>query len=109
MPYSPVHLSAVRDPAGAWLLTWIRRDRYNQEWNDAIDVPMSEASELYDVEVLSGGEVFETYTNVNDEYLDVPSSVLGISPIPSSINFKVYQKSAVVGRGFVAEATITQA
>lgn len=109
MPYSPVQLSATRDSTADWRLTWVRRDRYMNDWNSGVDVPMSEASELYDVEIMSGSEIAETYTDVNDEYLDVDSVVLGPSPTPASITFRVYQKSAIVGRGFVAEKTITQA
>lgn len=110
MPYSPSHLSAVRNLDASWYLTWVRRDRYMNDWNDLVDVPMSEVAELYDVEVYNvGGELLETYTDVNDEYVDIDADVLGGSPTPSEITFSVWQKSAIVGRGFEANATITQA
>jgi hypothetical protein len=105
MPYSPVRLGAIKDASNDWLLDWERRDRYMNDWNDGVDVPMSEASELYDVEVLSASVVVASYINVTTKSQTVPAAVLGGGA--TSINFKVYQKSAVVGRGFVAEATIT--
>lgn len=105
MPYSPVHLTAVKDASGNWNTEWIRRDRYMNDWNDGVDVPMSEAYERYDVEVLDTGDVVATYVDVTTNAQQVPAAVLGGGA--TEINFKVYQKSAVVGRGFVAEATIS--
>ena len=110
MPYSPVHLSAVRNADGSWYLNWERRDRYMNDWPEGVDVPMSEVSELYDVEVYNAaGDLVETYTDINDKFLDVADTVLGGSPTPASINYSVWQKSAIVGRGFEANETITQA
>ena len=110
MPYSPAHLSAVRNADGSWYLSWERRDRYMNDWPEGVDVPMSEVSELYDVEVYNAaGDLVETYTDINDKFLDVADTVLGGSPTPASINYSVWQKSAIVGRGFEANETITQA
>jgi len=110
MPYSPVQLTAVRDSLGGWYLDWERRDRYNNDWNDLVDVAMSEAAELYDVEIYNdAGDLAGTYTDISDSFLDVDASVLGGSPTPDSITFSVWQKSALVGRGFEANETITQA
>jgi hypothetical protein len=110
MPYSPVHLSAVRNEDGSWYLSWERRDRYMNDWNSGVDVPMSEDAELYDVEIYNAaGDLVETFTDVNDQFLELDADVLGGSPTPASITFSVWQKSALVGRGFEAQETITQA
>ena len=110
MPYSPVHLFAVRHPTGEWTLRWNRRDRYMNDWNSGVDVPLSEADEVYEVEVYNvGGDLIETYRAVESSAITVPADVLGGSPTPSSITFKVYQMSEIVGRGFVGSKTITQA
>ena len=108
MPYMPANLYAVRDSAADWYLSWNRRDRYMNDWNDGVDVPMSEATELYDVEIMSGTTVLQTYSSVAATSLTVPASVIGYSPTPSSFSFRVYQRSEIVGRGFVAEKTVTQ-
>ena len=107
MPVSPVHLSGTRDASNDWTLTWVRRDRYMQDWNDLVDVPLSETYELYDVEILVSSVIVQTYVDVAVTTQVVPAAVIG-SPY-TSINYRVYQKSSIVGRGFVAEATITQA
>lgn len=108
MPYSPVHLRASKDAAGDWLLRWSRRDRYANDWNDGTDVPMSEASEVYDIDVMLAGVVVASYVDVVGTGAGgtqaVLSTVLGSGA--ASITFRVYQKSSVVGRGFVAEATV---
>ena len=110
MPYSPVHLSGVRNTDATWHLTWERRDRYSNDWNSGVDIPMSEASELYDVEIYNvGSELVGTYTDVSDTELDIDDDVLGGSPTPTTLTFSVWQKSAIVGRGFEANETITQA
>jgi hypothetical protein len=108
MPYSPVHLSGVKTPFGSWTLTWVRRDRYHNDWNSGSDVPMSEETLRYDVEVYDdGGDLAESYSDLTSETVAVPSSVLG-SAAPE-ITFSVWQKSTIVGRGFEANATIVGA
>jgi hypothetical protein len=80
------------------------------DWNSGVDVPMSEDAELYDVEIYNAaGDLVETFTDVNDQFLELDADVLGGSPTPASITFSVWQKSALVGRGFEAQETITQA
>ena len=104
MPYSPVHLSGVQDDDGNWTLTWVRRDRYHNDWNDGSDVPMSEESELYDVGIYDDdGNLVKSYSNLTEPTVSVPYTVLGA--MATEINFKVWQKSSVVGRGFEADAT----
>jgi hypothetical protein len=109
MPYSPVHLNGTRDGSNDWTLNWVRRDRYANDWLDLVDIPMSETYELYDVEILDGpgGDVIQTYIDVATTTQVVPAAVYG--PPYTSITFVVYQKSSLVGRGFAAEATLTQA
>ncbi len=75
------------------------------DWNSGVDVPLSEDSELYDVEVKSGGVTVASYINVTTPSQQVPSAVLGSGA--TSITYSVWQKSALVGRGFEATATIT--
>jgi hypothetical protein len=48
---SPVHFAIARDGSQNATLTWIRRDRKGYDWTDGSDVPMSEASLGFKVEV----------------------------------------------------------
>lgn len=55
-PYAPVHLRA-RDEAAGTRLTWVRRTRIDGDSWEGFDVPLGEESELYQVQVQSGGTV----------------------------------------------------
>jgi hypothetical protein len=103
-PLSPVQLRAVYASGGDLALSWLRRDRdpASDGW-DQVEVPMSETSESYDIEILGGGgDVVRTFAS-----LPVPSATYSASEIasdfpgglPSPFRFTVYQLSSVSGRG----------
>lgn len=108
-PYAPVHMRARRAVVGNDLtLTWHRRTRIGGGWSDGIDAPLGEASESYDVEIMSGASVVRT-VNVTTEsfvYTAAMQSADGISTAATTSHFRVYQRSANVGRGYVADATV---
>lgn len=52
-PYSPSHIEGFRDASNNLTVNWIRRTRIDGQWRDGVDVPLSEAVELYDVEIYS--------------------------------------------------------
>jgi hypothetical protein len=56
-PYAPVHVQGSRNGGGDLTITWFRRTRYSGEWRDLVDVPLNEASEAYEVDVLDGTDV----------------------------------------------------
>lgn len=109
-PYSPAQLGGGRGSDGALSLSWIRRTRISGEWRDSVDVPLSEASEAYEVEIYSAGfgAVLRTISG-----LTAPSATYSAAQqtadfggIQSAICIRVYQLSAVVGRGYPASAVI---
>lgn len=109
-PFAPCHLDAAVDGSDIDL-TWDRRDRLDElglHDGDG-DVPMSEASELYDVEIMDGVTVTRLYEDVTTTAKTYPAADItaDFGSLPASLTFRVYQKSAVVGRGFRAQATIT--
>ncbi len=60
-PYAPVQVQGARNGGGDLTIIWIRRTRYSGEWRDLVDVPLNEASEAYEVDVLDGaGQVLRT-------------------------------------------------
>jgi hypothetical protein len=102
-PLSPVHLAARRTDDGV-LLRWIRRTRIDGDSWETQDVPLGEAGEAYEIDILDGGNVVRKltasspsvlYVNV-DEFADFGSP-------QASITFRVAQMSASVGRGFPSE------
>jgi hypothetical protein len=106
-PWSPVHVRGSRNAAGDLSMTWVRRARRGGEWLDGSDVPLAEESERYDVEILDGaGTVFRTFASLVTPAVTYTAAQQDAdfgSP-QSAIRIRVYQLSAVVGRGIPAEA-----
>lgn len=108
-PYSPVHIGGWRDAAGDLALTWVRRTRIGGEWRDGIDVPLGEATEAYDVEILNGaGAVVRTFSGVTSPTVTYTAAdqVADFTAPQSSVTVRVYQLSSVVGRGFPGTGSV---
>jgi hypothetical protein len=105
-PYAPVHLRATRGASGI-TLSWIRRTRVSGDSWETLDVPLGEAEERYEIDILDGDVVKRvlqsTTTSIlyatGDEMDDFGSAL-------NTISLRVVQMSGTVGRGFVAEATL---
>ena len=105
-PYAPARVSARRTGDGV-LFSIIRRGRRDADGWDLIDIPLGEASEAYDIELLRGGAVVR-----------VLSAAQSVIPYPTTLeaadfggaqagfDLRVYQKSAAVGRGFALSARV---
>ncbi len=107
MPYSPVHVSGTRNGDGDLTITWIRRSRVEGGWNRT-DVPMLEESEAYEVDILDGsGDVVRTIEagSASAAYTAAQQAA-DFGSAQSSVDVTIYQMSAVVGRGYPAEATV---
>jgi len=99
-PYAPVQLKTAWSGADL-ILSWIRRDRAPSAdiW-DQTEIPLSEASETYDIEILNASTVIRTLTATTptvtyaaaDIATDFPSGL-------STFSFRVYQVSNLFGRG----------
>lgn len=105
-PFSPVHVEATRDVDGNIQITWTRRDRLGSD----IDVPMSEAVEDYEVDVLNADGVTLRTISVS-EPLAAYSTAQQITDFGSlqpegTVALNVYQISVAVGRGYPAEAIV---
>jgi hypothetical protein len=110
-PLSPVQLRAVYSAAGDLLLNWLRRDRdpASDSW-DQVEIPMSESSESYDVEILdASSNVIRTFTSVaSPSFTYVAADIASDFPsgLPSPFRFTVYQLSSTFGRGVGATGAI---
>lgn len=109
VPFSPVDLEAVEQTNGDILLSWIRRGRLGRTLMSGTDIPLSEETESYSVDILSGTVPIRTvaaaiqhmtYTAAQ-QAADFPDSI----PL-TELTVAVYQLSAVVGRGTPALATL---
>lgn len=107
-PFSPVHLDAVIEDDDDILLTWIRRGRLGQTLQDGIDIPLSEDTEAYEVDVLVEGTVMRTLETTEQlvTYTAAQQATDAGSPAATTFTFRVYQISAEVGRGHVGELDV---
>ena len=108
-PLSPVQLAARRQ-GGDLQLSWIRRTRQGGDNWDAVDVPLAEDVESYDVEILNGaGAVIRTVSaNPSAAYAYTAAQIATDFPagLPSPFRFRVYQLSSTFGRGPPGTAAI---
>jgi len=106
-PYSPVHITGVRDGGGNLTINWVRRTRLGGPWLDGIDVPLNEQSEAYEIEIMNGLNVVQTLTSANSSAsYGAAEQTTDFGSPQSSISVKIYQISAWVGRGYAAIAIV---
>lgn len=105
-PLSPVHVRATR-ASDDIDMSWIRRTRSGGDSWDTSEVPLSEAQELYEVDVLDGSNVKRTLhaTSPQVTYTSADQTVDFGGP-QSAVTVHVYQISAVIGRGSARMAVV---
>jgi hypothetical protein len=90
--------------------TWARRTRIGGEWKDgAGTVPLAEASEAYEVDILDGpgGAVKRTLASGVPSATYANADILAdFGTMPLQLPVVVYQLSAVIGRGFPRAVTL---
>jgi hypothetical protein len=106
-PLAPVHLTAARGGSGV-TFSWHRRKRGVMPASWDVDVPLGEESEAYELEILSGASVVRTLSASAPSALYASADETADFGTPqSSFDIRLYQMSAIVGRGFPAAATLT--
>lgn len=111
-PFAPVDLRISRDASNNATLTWQRRTRMSVRMIGAlgISVPLGEQSEAYDVDVFSDGayatrvRAATGFTAATATYTASDQTADGLTP-GNPIYVRIYQRSAVVGRGYPLEAS----
>jgi len=103
-PYAPAQFMGTRSGSGDFSISWVRRTRVGGAWLDGIGtVPLSEATESYDLEIMNAaGTVVRTLTGlVTPSYFYAFANVqTDQGGLPLTIRARVFQNSAVIGRGF---------
>ncbi|SUS05625.1 hypothetical protein DF3PB_20093 [uncultured Defluviicoccus sp.] len=89
-------------------MSWIRRARFGGLWRDNGDVPLGEAEERYDLEVLNAdGAVVRTATLTTPTWTySAAEQTADFGLTPATITVRVFQVSAVVGRGTPLEGSV---
>ncbi len=106
-PLSPSHIVGVRDGGGNISISWIRRTRVGGELRDGADVPLSEEFEKYEIDIFNGIIVVRTLalTTAAASYSSA-QQVTDFGSNQSALSIRVYQLSAIVGRGIAASAVV---
>lgn len=107
-PFSPVQAKASR-ASGDITLTWIRRSRLGQELPSGADIPLGEATEAYEVEVLNGvGDVVRTIRPLSTPAATYTSAdqTTDFGSAQASVRFRIYQLSQSIGRGRALDVTL---
>jgi len=113
-PLAPVYLNGSIDPSTSdWSLSWVRRTRDGGEWRDGVDASLGEASESYAIDVYADG----SYTTVKRTLTaSTPSCVYSsadqvadFGSAQGTLYLKIYQISAVIGRGYPLTSSISSA
>lgn len=109
-PFSPVDIAGARDISDDLTITWTRRGRLGQELPDGADIPLSEESEAYEIDILddsTGGTVLRTLNATTTTVVySAAQQVTDFGSAQPSVTVRIYQMSASVGRGTPGEATI---
>ncbi len=109
-PLSPVHIWGDWEGNDVYI-NWTRRTRVGGEWRDYMDVPLSEAFEKYEVEILNASNEVVRLLEVKDQtwvgyWEDWQIADFGSVQEEGSIKVRIYQISHLIGRGYVAEAIV---
>jgi hypothetical protein len=105
-PLAPVHLVAQRTGAGV-SLSWIRRKRGPMPASWDVTVPLGEEGEAYELDILSGASVLRTLSSASATVLYAAADeIADFGSLQTSLDVRLHQLSATVGRGFVTEATL---
>ncbi|WP_201830332.1 baseplate multidomain protein megatron [Microvirga zambiensis] len=105
-PFAPVHVAARREASGI-RIAWMRRTRRDGDGWDAIDVPLAEDAERYEIDILDAGAVRRTLASVQPSVLYAGAQEIADFGAPqSALALRVVQMSAVAGRGFERLVTV---
>lgn len=106
-PFSPVHLTASRNGGGDLTLAWTRRNRIGKTLPNGTPVLLSEQSEAYDVAILNGAtELRVLQPTAPTVVYTAAQQVTDFGSAQASVSVRIYQRSAVVGRGYPLAGTV---
>lgn len=107
--YAPVHIRGRRHSPSTndWAITWVRRGRIDGAWRDYVDVPLGQATESYEIDIMSGATVKRTLTSATQSVTYTSAQqTTDWGAAQTTITVKIYQMSATVGRGYAGTQTL---
>ncbi len=108
-PFAPVHVSGTRDDNGNLSISWVRRARKQASWNDHSDVPLDEAQEQYEIEILNSSGAVVRLFNVsasNTQLYSAAQQSADFGAAQTVVDIRLYQISGRIGRGWPASASL---
>lgn len=104
-PLSPTGLRLVRTGTGLQI-SWIRRGRVDADSWELAEIPLGEATELYQLDILNGASVKRSIQTSSPSHLYLNADVLSdFGTGPSAITLRIAQLSATFGPGASLERT----
>ena len=107
-PWAPAHVRTVRSASGDVAISWIRCARIGGDSWTAGDVPLGEASEAYQLDILSGSDVKRSATVTSPAYTySTADQIADFGAAPTSLHIRVAQLDSSGTPGLNTELTIT--
>ncbi len=106
-PLSPCHVAGAFGAGGDLLLSWTRRTRSGGDSWEQTEVPLSEDSEAYEVDIMDGATCKRTLQVATpDATYTAAQQTADFGAPQSSYTVRVYQMGASYGRGARAEKVV---
>lgn len=107
-PLSPVHIRQTQGGSGDHAFTWVRRTRTGGDSWVIATTPLGEDVESYEVDIIAGGEVKRTLTSSTATITYTAGDrVADLGSATAAYSIRVYQMSAMIGRGHSAAFAAT--
>jgi hypothetical protein len=104
-PLPPVHMKMIKE-AGGVRFSWTRQTRFGGDAWDVDEVPLAEASELYEVRVMNGANIARSWRSMEPhQFYGDALMIADFGAVPSQLTLRVAQVSAAVGTGIFSERT----
>jgi GTA TIM-barrel-like domain/Putative phage tail protein len=105
-PLAPAHVKATK-VAGGIAIEWIRQTRSGGDAWELQEVPLSETTEAYTLQILNGTSVVRQWqTTLPNQFYSTSSMTTDFGSVPTALNVRVAQLSAAVGAGAFLERTL---
>lgn len=107
-PLAASYPAGARNGSGDLSASWTRRSRLSSTWWwTGVVAPVGEASEAYEIDVMSGNTVKRTISSTSPAITyTAAQQTTDFGSAQASITLRIYQLSTAVGRGFPLEVTL---
>jgi hypothetical protein len=105
-PYAPVRPRARRTPGGIFI-DFTRRARLDSDAWEAVDVPLGEANEAYEADIILASGTRTLSSSIPSIFYPAAQELADFGAPQNALTLSLYQMSAVVGRGFPFSGTLT--